>query len=157
MPLWHLYCPEGTYTAEDKQAFAERITELYSEFGIPRFYVSVVFQELPRESYFLGGEPADDFVRIWVHEIARRVPEDARGWWMKRIRDMMAPLVADRGLRSEVHIDNTPRELWSINGLKPPEAGSEEEKRWALENRPSALVGPRGSPAEPPAAPGSLA
>jgi phenylpyruvate tautomerase PptA (4-oxalocrotonate tautomerase family) len=141
LPLWHLYCPEGTYSAEDKQAFAERITELYTEFGIPRFYVSVVFQELPTESYFIGGEPAGDFVRIWVHEIARSVPENARGWWMKRIRDnVVTPFVADRGLRSEVHIDNTPRELWSINGLKPPEEGSEEEKRWALENKPSELA-----------------
>jgi phenylpyruvate tautomerase PptA (4-oxalocrotonate tautomerase family) len=141
MPLWNLYCPEATYSAEDKQAFAERITDLYAEFGLPRFYVSVVFQETPKESYFIGGEPADDFVRIWIHEIARRVPEDARGWWMKRVRETIAPYVADRGLRSEVHIDNTPQELWSINGLKPPDEGSEEEKRWAAENRPSAPVG----------------
>jgi phenylpyruvate tautomerase PptA (4-oxalocrotonate tautomerase family) len=144
MPLWNLYCPEGTYTPEHKQALAERITELYTEFGIPRFYVSVVFVELLRESYFVGGEPAADFVRIWIHEIARRVPEDARGWWMKRIRDTVAPFLTDRGLRWEVHIDNTPRELWSINGLKPPEEGSEDEKRWALENKPSAPVGTSG-------------
>jgi phenylpyruvate tautomerase PptA (4-oxalocrotonate tautomerase family) len=144
MPLWNLYCPEGAYTAADKQALAQAITDLYAEFGLPRFYVSVVFQELPPESYYVGGEPADDFVRIWIHEIARRVPEDARGWWMKRIRDAIAPHIADRGLRSEVHIDNTPRELWSINGLKPPAEGSEEEKRWALENKPSAPIGSTG-------------
>ena len=97
MPLWNLYCPEATYSAEDKQAFAERITDLYAEFGLPRFYVSVVFQETPKQSYFIGGEPADDFVRIWIHEIARRVPEEARGWWMKRIRETVAPYVTDPG------------------------------------------------------------
>lgn len=142
MPLWNLYVPEGTYTPEDKQALANRITDLYAGFGLPRFYVSVVFQETPQESYFIGGEPTDDFVRIWIHEIARRVPDEARGWWMKQIRTTLDPFVGERGLRSEVHIANTPRELWSINGLKPPDEGSEEEKRWARENKPSAPLAP---------------
>ena len=53
MPLWNIYCPAGTYAAEDKHAFAERVTELYAEFGLPRFFVSVVFEELPRDSYFI--------------------------------------------------------------------------------------------------------
>lgn len=144
MPLWHIYCPEGTYSPEDKRALADRITDLYAEYGLPRFLVSVVFQEVPKDSYLIGGEPADDFVRISIDQIARRIPDDATGWWMKRIRETIAPFVADRGLRSEVHIDNTPRELWSINGLKPPDEGSEEEKRWAAENRSSAPVGSVG-------------
>src|SRR3954452_12262479 len=33
MPLWHIYCPETAYSAEDKCAFATRITDLYSEVG----------------------------------------------------------------------------------------------------------------------------
>ena len=79
MPLWNIYCPEGTYSAEDKRAFAERITDLYAEFGLPRFFVSVVFQELPKESCFIGGEPTDDFIRIWIDLIARRIPDEGRG------------------------------------------------------------------------------
>jgi phenylpyruvate tautomerase PptA (4-oxalocrotonate tautomerase family) len=146
MPLWNVYCPEGAYTAEDKQAFAERVTGMYTEWGIPRFYVSVVFQETPRESFYIGGEPTDDFVRIWVHEIARRVPEGAEGWWMKRIRETVVdPFVHGRRLRSEIHIATTPRELWSINGLRPPNENTDEEKRWAAENTPSASPAPRGS------------
>ena len=54
---------------------------------------------------------------------------------MKRVRETVDPFVAERGLRWEVHIDDTPRELWSINGLKPPAEGSGEEQRWARENR----------------------
>jgi phenylpyruvate tautomerase PptA (4-oxalocrotonate tautomerase family) len=135
LPLWNIYCPESTYSAEDKRALAERITDLYAEFGLPRFFVSVVFQELPRDSYFVGGEPTGDFIRIWIDQIARRIPDDARGWWMKRVRETVDPFVTERGLRWEVHIDDTPRELWSINGLKPPAEGSEEEQRWARENR----------------------
>jgi phenylpyruvate tautomerase PptA (4-oxalocrotonate tautomerase family) len=144
MPLWNIYCPEGTYSPEDKRAFAERITDLYAEFGLPRFFVSVVFQELPKDSYFIGGEPTDDFIRIWIDQIARRMPDEARGWWMKRIRDTVGPFVTERELRWEVHIDDTPRELWSINGLKPPAEGSDEEQRWARENRPSPPVAASG-------------
>jgi phenylpyruvate tautomerase PptA (4-oxalocrotonate tautomerase family) len=135
MPLWNIYCPDGAYSPDEKQVFAERITDLYAEFGVPRFFVSVLFLELPKESYLIGGEPTDDFVRIWIDQIARRVPDDARGWWMKRVCNTVEPFVTERGLRYEVHIDDTPRELWSVQGLRPPAEGSEEEQRWALENR----------------------
>ena len=27
MPLWNVYCTEGTYSSEDKRAFAEAITD----------------------------------------------------------------------------------------------------------------------------------
>jgi phenylpyruvate tautomerase PptA (4-oxalocrotonate tautomerase family) len=144
MPLWNISCPVGTYSLEDKQALSERITELYTEFGVPKFFVSVLFQELPKDSYFVGGEPTEDFVRIWIDQIARRIPDEARGWWMKRVRDTVAPFVTERGLRWEVHIDDTPRELWSVQGRKPPAEGSEDEKRWALENKVSDLVGSSG-------------
>jgi hypothetical protein len=52
--------------------------------------VGVVFQEVPKDSYLIGGEPADDFVRISIDQIARRTPDEVRGWWMKRIRETVA-------------------------------------------------------------------
>jgi putative oxalocrotonate tautomerase-like protein len=55
---------------------------------------------------------------------------------MKRIRETVAPYTTDRDLRWEVHIDDTPWELWSVDGRKPPAEGSEEEQRWARENKP---------------------
>src|SRR5215470_11285457 len=62
MPLWHIYCPENAYSVEDKCALATRITDLYAEFGLPRFYVGVVFHELPKNSFFVGGKATNDFV-----------------------------------------------------------------------------------------------
>ena len=35
------------------------------------------------------------------------------------------------------HIDDTARDQWKIQGMRPPDTGSEEEKRWIRENRPS--------------------
>jgi phenylpyruvate tautomerase PptA (4-oxalocrotonate tautomerase family) len=45
MPLWNIYCPEGAYSRDEKRAFADQITDLYAEFGLPRFYVNVMFNE----------------------------------------------------------------------------------------------------------------
>lgn len=138
MPMWIVNCPPDAYSAEDKQAFADRITDLYANFGLPRFYVSVLFQELPNDAFFIGGQPTGDFVRVWIDQIARRVPKGHERPWMERVNQTLAPFVADRGFRWEVHIDDTPFELWSIQGLFPPPAGSAAEKQWASDNRASA-------------------
>jgi phenylpyruvate tautomerase PptA (4-oxalocrotonate tautomerase family) len=61
MPLWNLYCCEGTYSSEDKRSFAESITDIYAAQGLPRFYVGVVFHEMPNDSFFIGGIPREDF------------------------------------------------------------------------------------------------
>src|SRR5262245_54798117 len=61
VPLWHIYCPESAYSAEDKCALATRITDLYADVGLPRFYVSVIFHELPKTSFFVGGKATNDF------------------------------------------------------------------------------------------------
>lgn len=137
MPLWHLYCPENVYSAEDKRALAARITDLYAQVGLPRFYVSVAFHELPQDSFFIGGNPTNNFIRIWIDQIARHTPAERRQWWLERINATLDPFVRDRGYRWEIHIDETPIDFWTIEGMKPPEGGSDAERRWAEEDRPS--------------------
>ena len=46
MPLWKIYHPFGTFSAADKQAIAQRITSIYK--ALPKFYVGVVFREIPK-------------------------------------------------------------------------------------------------------------
>src|SRR5256885_8260904 len=74
MPLWKIYHPENAFSDEDKQAIAQRITAVYCD--LPRFYVGVVFEAVARTSFFIGGEPADDFVRISVDHIARQIRDE---------------------------------------------------------------------------------
>ena len=138
MPLWKIYHPVGAFTPADKQQLSERITALYSR--LPKFYVGVVFQEVAEDSFFIGGQPAGNFVRIWVDHIARTLPTpEARTWWIGQCDEALAPFIRDRGLDWEFHIDETSFELWSIQGVRPPTAGSEDEKRWIAENRPTPL------------------
>ncbi len=139
MPLWKIYHPVGCFTADDTQQLSQRITALYKR--LPRFYVGVVFQEVSGDNFYVGGEPRDNFVRIWVDHIARTLPSaEARKWWIEQCDAALAPLVKDRGLDWEFHIDETPFELWSIQGIRPPPAESPDEKRWIAENRPTPLT-----------------
>jgi phenylpyruvate tautomerase PptA (4-oxalocrotonate tautomerase family) len=140
MPLWKIYHPVGAFTAGEKQQLSERITALYAR--LPKFYVGVVFQEVAADSFFVGGQPAANFVRIWVDHIARTLPSaEARTWWIGRCDEALAPFVRDKGFDWEFHIDETSFELWSIQGIRPPLPNSEDEKRWIAENRPSPLTG----------------
>ena len=138
MPLWHVYCPKGAYTNHEKNELAERITEHYVEFGgLPRFYVSVIFEDVDPGSFYVGGKPANDFVRIWIDHIARRLQPEHRGWMMKRVTEIVKPFIEAKSFRWEAHIDETNLETWTIQGIKPPPEGSDTEKRWFAENMPS--------------------
>jgi phenylpyruvate tautomerase PptA (4-oxalocrotonate tautomerase family) len=142
MPIWHVHYPKGVYDAQDRQAFAGKVTDLYVERALPRFYVSVVFHELVPDEFFVGGEPAERFVRISIDQIALQTPDpERRKQWMNVVNRWMAPFLEERGLHSEIHIDNTPREFWTIDGIFPPPAGSADERRWIEENKPSPLIG----------------
>lgn len=51
----------------------------------------------------------------------------------------MEPHIAARGdLKWEYHINETPRDLWTTEGIRPPPFRSAEEKVWAREDRPLA-------------------
>lgn len=136
MPLWKIYHPEGAYSAQEKQEISARISDIYR--SLPRFYVGVVFQEVARDSFFIGGEPASDFVRIWVDHIARTFDDEGlKGRFLAAVGQLLAPYIEDRGLRWEMHVDETPFSLWTIQGLRPPRPNTEAELRWRSENRPS--------------------
>lgn len=137
MPLWKIYHPEGAFTVEDKKIIAERITRIYR--SLPAFYVGVVFQEVSKTSFYVGGEPADDFVRIWVDHIARQFKdEEIKGQFLATVKKVLTPFISDRGLRWEMHVDETPFSLWTIEGLRPPPPDTPAEQKWRSENRASA-------------------
>ena len=138
MPLWKVHHPVGAFTVEDKRAFAQKITELYAM--LPKFYVNIIFEEVPRDSFYVGGVPVDNFIRVSIEHIARVLPPERKAWWIQRTNEAIAPFTKDRGFNWEFHIDETPFELWSVQGHLPPPADTEDEKRWKQENKPSPLT-----------------
>ena len=136
MPLWNVYHPAGAYSDEEKREFAKLATSIYESAGLPRFYVVTLFHEVGRGSFYVGGEPVDDVVRVAIDHIARHAEDPARQESVRsRVSSVIKSFATAKGLRWEFHVDNTPRDLWMINGLVPPPTGSNAEQQWAKENR----------------------
>ncbi|KAK4143110.1 putative oxalocrotonate tautomerase [Dichotomopilus funicola] len=137
MPLWSIYHPPSTFTTpESKQQLAADITALYTAGGLPAFYVVVNFIPLPLTNTFVGGKnptEAKPFIRLVAEHIAVHIREDATRSqrMMDRINGALQPHIKEKGYDWEVHVDETPRGLWAINGLPPPPFGSAAEKKWA--------------------------
>lgn len=137
MPLWKIYHPPGAFSPEDKKGIAEALTGVYGRV-MPKFYVGVVFQAVAAEDFYIGGEPHPKFVRIWVDHIARTFRDDAvKVGFLNRITQLLNPFIGDRGFDWELHVDETPFDLWTIQGFFPPREGTADEKRWMAENRAS--------------------
>lgn len=138
MPLWKIYHPVGAYTSEDKKQFSEAITTIYEAVPIPKFYVVVVFEEVAADSFFVGGDSHDKFVRINIDQMARTLPGAVlRQWWVHHLDEVIKPWIADRGFDWEFTIDEAPADLWSLQGHIPPPFESHAEKRWVAENKAS--------------------
>lgn len=82
-------------------------------------------------------ETKTDTVRIVIEHIALHMDDpERRRRSSEEIGKVIAPYTTDRGLHVEFHIDETPRDLWMIDGISPPPSGSDAEKLWVQENRP---------------------
>jgi phenylpyruvate tautomerase PptA (4-oxalocrotonate tautomerase family) len=138
MPYWEIFTPENAFTPEGKEQLSERITSIYVDYAnLPKFYVVVLFKDMPANTMYVGGKANNNFIRIRTDHIARQMDDPAvRKLCMEVIEEKLAPFVKDRGYDWEVHIDETPMDLWRTQGLVPPPPESDIEKLWAKENRP---------------------
>ncbi len=140
MPMWQIYHPENAFSPSDKRELAQRITAIYESF-LPRFYVNVFFHRIPADGLYIGGEVANDFVRVTIDHIARSIDDPAQQQqFLKGCAQVLEPYIAARGYRWELHVDDTPFDLWMINGFKPPYPGTPAELKWRTENQPSAYL-----------------
>jgi len=142
MPLWRVFSHPSTFSHDQRAVLAQKVTELYVSRGLPAFYVNVVFVDIGDDGLWVGGEPNTNFVRVVVEQIARTMasPETEDGkqkrkGWMDMINETLKTSIIDRKeLDWELHISETPRDLWRIQGMDPPPAFSEAEKLWLDRN-----------------------
>lgn len=139
MPLWTIYHSQDTYTDLEKQELSAQLVKLYPV--LPKFYVSIVFHALSSQNFFIGGKPAEKFVRVSVDHIARQFEGDEvlKRKWLRMVTSTLKPFTVDRGLDWELHVDETPFDLWLIQGMRPPLPGSKGESCWIEHNRPVPL------------------
>lgn len=60
---------------------------------------------------------------------------------MDKVDQVLGPRFGAKGMSWEYFIQETPVDLWRINGRVPPEMGSEMERVWARENKPVEVEG----------------
>jgi hypothetical protein len=146
MPLWLVFHPCGTFEDDSaKRALSKDITNIYTGIGLPAFYVVVNFVKLSPGDVWVGGEPKTDkpFIRILVDHIAVRLENEDRVYERSAdaIEKALKPHIYDKGYDWEFHVDETERRLWRVNGIIPPPFGSDMEKQWAKDNKPSVWSG----------------
>ena len=137
MPLWRIYHPTSLFTADEKSLIAKSITNLYTPL-LPAFYVNVLFLPYdPQDGMFIGGQPRDNFVRLVAEHIARNFDNktERMNAFMQRVTAAVGDILKEKAMDWECHIAETPFDLWTIQGLKPPTPGSEEEEMWKREGK----------------------
>ncbi|KAH7079384.1 putative oxalocrotonate tautomerase [Paraphoma chrysanthemicola] len=150
MPDWRIYHSPGTFTEPDeREKLSQDLTTIYTDIGLPAFYVVVQFIEMPAATMFRSGLPCSTkgkkpFIRITFSHIARHFPPGEslqRTHFMNNVDKTLKPYIADKGYDWEVNGEELEREFVRINGLRIPPNNSEDEKRWFRENEVS-LWGP---------------
>ncbi|KAF8601399.1 hypothetical protein BDV93DRAFT_585532 [Ceratobasidium sp. AG-I] len=141
MPMHRIYTTQGLYTPSEKHALAKAITSVYTR--IPAFYVVVLFIDVSMDSFLLGGEPNDRFVRFNVQHLARHyATREEKVDFMRRYAEALRPFTAGKGLDWEVNMDEADSVTWHENGMSPPAPDSEGEGLWKKLNRPVPFEGP---------------
>jgi Putative oxalocrotonate tautomerase enzyme len=76
---------------------------------IPRFYVGVLFHEIPKDDFYMGAVAKENFVRIRADHFARHQVGDNKDsgfgadQWMEKIEKAITPFIRDRGFDWEIH------------------------------------------------------
>ncbi|MCJ1477080.1 hypothetical protein MMC13_005751 [Lambiella insularis] len=142
MPTWRIYHNPSTFTAAQKAALAADITPLYTGAGLPGFFVHVHFIAVDEDAFFVSGKPQKNYVRINIEHIAIhqvKLEDDvkySRQRMCRRFDQVLEPHIAARGdIHWEYNVYETPRDLWKVDGLAPPENKTEEMKAWAREGK----------------------
>lgn len=136
MPSWYIKHSPNTITAPEKEQLAKSITRLYVSVGLPAFYVQVHFIENIPGTSFVGGELHPNFAALTIYHIARAFKTDeAKRGFLAAVDEILNPFFEPKGMEWEYFIAESSRDLWKINGLVPPQPGSEGEKKWAELNK----------------------
>lgn len=106
MPLWRIFSHPSTFSPVQRASLAQAVTQLYKSYGLPAFYVNVLFIDLEENSVFVGGEPKKNFVRVVVEQIARVLakPDSEEGKkmrfeWMEVINGVSFRVLFERSGR----------------------------------------------------------
>jgi phenylpyruvate tautomerase PptA (4-oxalocrotonate tautomerase family) len=128
MPTYVCSTAAGRLTAAQRAQIAEAITTIHAEEGMaPRYFVQVLFNEVQRESHFIGGKPAPEGL-IWIRADIRSGRTDGqKKAIMERIADDISALAKVRREDVWVYISDIPATGVLEFGHVLPSPGNEAE------------------------------
>lgn len=129
MPTYFCSTAAGRLDSSQREKIARAITTIHSEEGkAPRYFVQVLFNDVPLHSHFIGGEPAPDGL-IWIRaDIRSGRSNEQKTAIMNRIANDVS-MIADVGQEEVwVYISDIPAAGVLEFGQVLPLPG--EEKAW---------------------------
>jgi hypothetical protein len=139
MPIWKIFHGPETFTdATERHELARRITDFYVSRKLPAYYVNVQYFPLSPDRYYTGGNPISKTVFVEILHVARHWDRKDRAWatgLKDSIDGIVRPYTIDKGLHLEFAVQESPVELWRINGIDPPESFPPEEHEQAARNK----------------------
>ncbi|MBN3786027.1 tautomerase family protein [Burkholderia sp. Ac-20353] len=68
MPTYVVTAPHGRLTAQQKENMAADITRVHCDVtGAPAYFAQVIFNDVPRGDYFVGGRPLQGTEHVFLH------------------------------------------------------------------------------------------
>ncbi|GAB5585596.1 hypothetical protein Unana1_00496 [Umbelopsis nana] len=130
------FAEEAYPDAAKENDHLRRVTKVYRNVGHPAFYFIVLFLEVPFDSFLIGGEPNDKFVRVVSQHIARTMDTyKLNQQTVNMLEEAFGPYVKGRGRNWEIHIEKHSRDTWYTNGIVPPMPGTDAETSSAAANK----------------------
>ena len=152
MPVWDFNLTAGALSASEKFSLVQSITKIYTDIGLPAFYVQVRFHSASPSSLFFGGTDTSDLILdsltgeqkyagIQIVHVARTMDsEEVKERFLRSVDRVLDPVFKGKGWHWEYFVTEADRALWKINGMKPPLPGEEGEKLWKEKGIPVDLA-----------------
>ena len=135
MPVWDINLTAGALSASEKSSLAQSITKIYTDIGLPAFYVQVRYHSASPTSTFYGGTDTSDpildsptgvqkYAGIQIVHLARTMDsEQVKERFLRSVDKVLNPVFKGNGWHWEYFVTEADRALWKINGIKPTAAG----------------------------------
>ncbi|EOD52782.1 hypothetical protein UCRNP2_402 [Neofusicoccum parvum UCRNP2] len=148
MPKWTIHHPDNVFTdLNERQALAQALTKMYTDVGLPPFYVAVIFIPHKSGAMYRGDlrlsqpdlEKPPYIYLSFTHVAKHFEPGESKEKtkFMEKVTEILKPFIADKGWDWEMDGEERDLSFLLIQGLKIPPYGSEVQKLWARENRPT--------------------
>ncbi|KAI6170023.1 Tautomerase-3 domain-containing protein [Aphelenchoides besseyi] len=130
MPLHRIFHTPGTFNQAHKDELAKRISDLYASFGLPPFYVVVLFIPVEKTDFCVDRKQnIKKFIRTGIQHIARHLSTFAHvQLFFAKYEVVLALFIKN------CRIDVCDPNLWRELGLVLSIPGRNAEKEWNILN-----------------------